>query len=116
MAFYFFMKQVELLAVFFLWFLEIPRVCSLNIAIDNMGVKVALRLNGEGFKDQEVQSVQNSGASTNKLAEKPRRSKGMEKSVLDDIMGDPDDFGDLGDLDAGSESDGGRWEDTLKTE
>lgn len=89
---------------------------SLNIAIDNMGVKVALRLNGEGFKDQEVQSVQNSGASTNKLAEKPRRSKGMEKSVLDDIMGDPDDFGDLGDLDAGSESDGGRWEDTLKTE
>ena len=72
--------------------------------------------NIEGFKDQEVQSVQNSGASTNKLAEKPRRSKGMEKSVLDDIMGDPDDFGDLGDLDAGSESDGGRWEDTLKTE
>lgn len=89
---------------------------SLNIAIDNMGVKVALRLNGEGFKDQEVQSIQNSGASTNKIAEKPRRSKGMEKSVLDDIMGDPDDFGDLGDLDAGSESDGGRWEDTLKTE
>lgn len=89
---------------------------SLNIAIDNMGVKVALRLNGEGFKDQEVHSVQNSGASTNKIAEKPRRGKGMEKSVLDDIMGDPDDFGDLGDLDAGSESDGGRWEDTLKTE
>ena len=74
--------------------------CSLNIA-DNIGVKVAVHLNGEGFKDQEVQSVQNSRVSMNKIAEKPRRSKGMEKSVLDDIMGDPDAFGDLGDLDTG---------------
>uniref|UniRef100_A0A0D6R6M0 YTH domain-containing protein n=1 Tax=Araucaria cunninghamii TaxID=56994 RepID=A0A0D6R6M0_ARACU len=102
----------------------------LEVAIDNMGVKVALRLNGgnnnhnnisspEGAKaplaDQDLQSVQNSGASTNKAVDKSRRNKGMEKSVLDDIMGDPDDFGDLGDLDAGSDSDGGRWEDTFKT-
>ncbi|XP_057839017.2 uncharacterized protein LOC131049032 isoform X2 [Cryptomeria japonica] len=93
----------------------------LEVAIDNMGVKVALRLNGgntEGAKgsnpDQDLQSVQNSGASTNKVVEKSRRGKGTEKSVLDDIMSDPDDFGDLGDLDAGSESDGGRWEDTFK--
>eukprot|EP01018_Ginkgo_biloba_P011959 Gb_10361 [translate_table: standard] len=86
-----------------------------------MGVKVALRRK-EGNPDVvqnlsidlDVQSVQNSGASTNKIVEKPRRNKGLEKSVLDDIMGDPDDFGDLGDLDAGSESDGGRWEDTLR--
>lgn len=93
----------------------------LEVAIDNMGLKVALRLNGgntEGAKgsnhDHDLQSVQNSGASTNKVVEKSRRGKGTEKSVLDDIMGDPDDFGDLGDLDAGSESDGGRWEDTFK--
>lgn len=38
--------------------------------------------------------------------------KTTEKSVLDDIMGDPDDFGDIGASDV--ESDGGRWEDTLR--
>ncbi|MCO5597284.1 hypothetical protein L7F22_051361 [Adiantum nelumboides] len=38
--------------------------------------------------------------------------KNTEKSVLDDIMGDPDDFGDMGASDV--ESDGGRWEDTLR--
>eukprot|EP00250_Pteridium_aquilinum_P011997 c20443_g1_i1 orf=115-1707(+) len=38
--------------------------------------------------------------------------KSSEKSVLDDIMGDPDDFGDIGASDV--ESDGGRWEDTLR--
>ncbi|KAJ7515833.1 hypothetical protein O6H91_22G030200 [Diphasiastrum complanatum] len=42
------------------------------------------------------------------------RRKGMEKSILDDIMGDPDDFTDLADPDAGSEDDGGRWEDTVR--
>eukprot|EP00249_Psilotum_nudum_P014090 c24660_g2_i1 orf=2-352(-) len=40
------------------------------------------------------------------------RRKGLEKSVLDDIMGDPEDFRDLADSDA--ESDGGRWEDTVR--
>ncbi|KAH7351844.1 hypothetical protein KP509_19G016800 [Ceratopteris richardii] len=38
--------------------------------------------------------------------------KNSEKSVLDDIMGDPGDFGDIGASDI--ESDGGRWEDTLR--
>lgn len=41
-----------------------------------------------------------------------QQRKSTEKSVLDDIMGDPDDFGDMGASDV--ESDGGRWEDTLK--
>jgi hypothetical protein len=36
------------------------------------------------------------------------RRKNMDKSVLDDIMGDPDDFQDLADSDLASESDGGR--------
>lgn len=36
------------------------------------------------------------------------RRKNMDKSVLDDIMGDPDDFQDLADCDLPSESDGGR--------
>jgi hypothetical protein len=38
----------------------------------------------------------------------------LEKSVLDDIMGDPDDFQDLADCDLPSESDGGRWEDAVR--
>ncbi|KAH7279120.1 hypothetical protein KP509_37G006100 [Ceratopteris richardii] len=38
--------------------------------------------------------------------------KNSEKSVLDDIMGDPGDFGEIGASDI--ESDGGRWEDTLR--
>ena len=51
--------------------------------------------------------------SSEKHAGMPSRRKGhAEKSVLDDIMGDPDDFGDIGESDA--ESDGGRWEDTLR--
>eukprot|EP00252_Welwitschia_mirabilis_P024592 TRINITY_DN7347_c0_g1_i1.p1 TRINITY_DN7347_c0_g1~~TRINITY_DN7347_c0_g1_i1.p1 ORF type:complete len:516 (-),score=106.53 TRINITY_DN7347_c0_g1_i1:249-1796(-) len=109
---------------------------SLDIAIDSLGLKVALRPakvgieksknvmdseRGGDFHDEEVQSAkQNSPTQgTNVVGgrgvtekEKPRRnSKAMEKSVLDDIMGDPDDFGDL---DAASDSDGGRWEDTFK--
>ncbi|KAH7428832.1 hypothetical protein KP509_09G019800 [Ceratopteris richardii] len=38
--------------------------------------------------------------------------KNSKKSVLDDIMGDPGDFGEIGASDI--ESDGGRWEDTLR--
>ena len=42
------------------------------------------------------------------------RRKNMDKSVLDDIMGDPDDFQDLADCDLASESDGGRLNDTVR--
>lgn len=51
-----------------------------------------------------------------KLTEKQlvMRRKGTEKSVLDDIMGDPDDFRDLGESDA--ESDWGRWEDNVRND
>lgn len=54
--------------------------------------------------------------STSKVPEKQAllRRKLTEKTVLDDIMGDPDDFRDLGDSDA--ESDGGRWEDNMTNE
>lgn len=42
------------------------------------------------------------------------RRKNMDKSVLDDIMGDPDDFQDLADCDLASESDGGRRNDAVR--
>ena len=42
------------------------------------------------------------------------RRKNMDKSVLDDIMGDPDDFQDLADCDLASESDGGRRNGTVR--
>ncbi|KAG0584085.1 hypothetical protein KC19_3G183700 [Ceratodon purpureus] len=42
------------------------------------------------------------------------RRKNMDKSVLDDIMGDPDDFQDLADCDLASESEGGRRNDTVR--
>ncbi|XP_024531733.1 zinc finger CCCH domain-containing protein 45 [Selaginella moellendorffii] len=44
------------------------------------------------------------------LERQSSRRKGVEKSILDDIMGDPDDFKELVD----PEEDGGRWEDTVK--
>ncbi|XP_020517333.1 YTH domain-containing protein 1 isoform X2 [Amborella trichopoda] len=82
-----------------------------------MGVKIAFRHNGNNGDDvqpsQTDQGVPCVAASSNKVLQKSqtsRRIKG-EKSVLDDIMGDPDDFGDL---DVGSDGDGGRWEDTCK--
>lgn len=42
------------------------------------------------------------------------RRKNMDKSVLDDIMGDPDDFQDLADCDLPSESDGVRRNDAVR--
>ncbi|CAK9871618.1 unnamed protein product [Sphagnum jensenii] len=65
---------------------------------------------------QHEQMVRQVATPPSKVLEKATssRRKMMEKSVLDDIMGDPDDFQDLADSDAISESDCGRWEDAVR--
>ncbi|CAN6481031.1 unnamed protein product [Victoria cruziana] len=85
-----------------------------------MGVKIALRrssVNVDDGRPVHADAIGNavlpSPASTSKpieAAPPPKCNKG-EKSVLDDIMGDPDDFQDFGDLGAGSDGEPGRWED-----
>lgn len=82
-----------------------------------MGVK---RHNGEAcdpLPGQESASGSVAGglATVSRGLEKSSsRRRGMEKSILDDIMGDPEDFRDFPDSEAGSESDGGRWEDAVR--
>ncbi|KAI5059264.1 hypothetical protein GOP47_0025583 [Adiantum capillus-veneris] len=66
---------------------------------------------GEGFP-ATLQSLDRSLPSRSVEKHTAMQRKNTEKSVLDDIMGDPDDFGDMGASDV--ESDGGRWEDTLR--
>lgn len=82
-----------------------------------MGVRSLARQGGTINDLQTLQGPSTSGlALVSKVPEKQTsmRRKGVEKSVLDDIMGDPEDFRDLGDSEA--ESDGGRWEDTMINE
>ncbi|XP_031495798.1 uncharacterized protein LOC116261259 [Nymphaea colorata] len=88
-----------------------------------MGVKIALRRSTVNVDDGRPVHADPNGneilpspASTSKPVEAappPKCNKG-EKSVLDDIMGDPDDFQDFGDLGAGSDGEPGRWEDTCR--
>jgi len=67
------------------------------------------------LQNEEKSGVVGAVDSSRVLEKQPSsRRKGLEKSVLDDIMGDPDDFQDLADCDLPSESDGGRWEDAVR--
>lgn len=86
---------------------------------EEMGSKSVPSQNGANEpSEQEASNLRTLASPTRSLANKPAEKhtlmhrKITEKSVLDDIMGDPDDFGDIGVSD--TESDGGRWEDTLR--